>query len=62
MMKKQYEMPNLYVVEFTGEVDTAVCSGEDGTNWQSDASTFVAPDNCTPEGGELSDAPFSNPF
>ncbi|OZG64897.1 hypothetical protein BHAP_0789 [Bifidobacterium hapali] len=25
-MKKQYEMPNLYVVAFTGEVDTANCS------------------------------------
>lgn len=39
MMKKQYEMPNLYVVAFTGEVDTATCS-EDGVNFGKGASTY----------------------
>ena len=38
-MKKQYEMPNLYVVAFTGEVDTATCS-ESGIDFGKGASTY----------------------
>ena len=38
-MKKQYEMPNLYVVAFTGEVDTATCS-ESGIDMGKGASTY----------------------
>lgn len=56
-MKKQYEMPNLYVVAFTGEVDTATCS-ENGLNVGKGASTYgLTP--CGDPGGDF--GPISDP-
>lgn len=67
MMKKQYEMPNLYVVAFTGEVDTATTSkcDEQGIDIGKAASTFgltPCPDPGPTPGGSGTTDPVFGPI
>lgn len=57
-MKKQYEMPNLYVVAFTGEVDTAGCS-EPSITFPQGASTFGMKE--CPDPGPVTDPGTTDP-